>query len=207
MAFVNQLFPNYPMIHGLGKTIINPVDIVSNGNIEYRVKRQVHERFEWSLPSQTMTNVQKEDIKSFLTQRNSALDSFKFIDPDAAAWDNARLPFASGDRWKVTVPFNMVDQSIAGTHPLYNPDTVNWSFTVNGSAFAGTPVFSIIAGEPVVTLAGTSSGNDIRVSGPIHFTVRLNGPISYSLAALNTINNTLGVQHNNISLIEVFGEQ
>jgi len=213
MAFDNVVFPYYPMKHGISKTVSDPVTVITNGSYEYRIKRQAWERYSWTLPTQTMTNEQKEAIKSFLSQRNSSLNSFKFNgDPDAISLVEARLSHHSGQYWNLNLPYSMADQSIPGTHPLFNADVDNWTITENGGpttiVSAGSPNIPLqyIAGQPVIHILGTYGTEDIRVTGDIHFTVRLGSTISYVLEALNTSNETLGVNTGAIELVEVFGE-
>lgn len=209
MAFEFIEFPYFPMKHGIRKEIIDPVNIVSNGAYEYRIKRQSWERYKWTLPVQTMTNEQKEDIKSFLLQRSHSLNSFRFVDPDTPAWVDARLAYYSADYVKITTPFDMLSQSVPGTHPLFNTYTfdvtsltfndIPWTFTGERTIVNGIPVFGITGGS-------MAPSDVIRVSGKMYYTVRLNSTVSYALAALDTNNETLGVQHAAIELIEVFGE-
>lgn len=206
MAFENVTFPYYPMKHGISKSIIDPVSIISNGNLESRIKRQAWEKYEWTLPTQTMTNEQKEDIKAFLLQRNHSLNSFKFVDPDMAAWVDTQLSYHSGNLWKVNLPLNSFDitGSGAGTHPIFNPSIT--SVTLNGGS-ASFGAVQITDGVPVIPVTGSSSGSTVRITGGIpYFTVRLASTLSYNLVALDINNETLGISHTAIKLIEVFGE-
>jgi len=209
MAFDNTIFPYYPIKHNISKTIINPVSIVSNGAFEYRIKRQAWERYKWILPTQTMTQEQKEQIKSFLVQRNSSLNSFKFRDPDAASYINAELPLYSGAFHNAILPLSMVDQSSTngyGNHPIFNIDTTQLTWTLNGVTQGAGINLSYTNNEPLLEFPGSIFSDTVKVSGPITFTVRLNSTIEYALIALDTNNETAGVNHAAIELIEVFGE-
>lgn len=204
MAFEDVVFPYYPMKHNISKTIIDPVSIVSNGNREYRIKRQSWERYKWTLPTQTMTNAQKEEIKSFLLQRGHSLNSFKFVDPDAAVWNNTRLLYHSGTTWEVNLPFSQTDQTVPGNHPLFNA-------TIDGGLLdgvgTGPRTITILDGVPTVNYTTSNSGSVVEITdGVPYFTVRLASTVSYALAALDVDNETQGVQHAAIELIEVFGE-
>ena len=206
MAFEDVTFPYYPMKHGITKTIIDPVSIVSNGNREYRIKRQSWERYEWTLPTQTMTNEQKEEIKAFLLSRNHSLNSFKFVDPDMASWIDTKLTYVSGTSWEVNLPLNNFNQtsSLPGTHPCFNADITDVTLGGTPAGFTGP---TITNGIPVISVTGSSSGSNVRLTGGIpYFTVRLASALGYALAALDTNNETLGVEHASIKLIEVFGE-
>ena len=206
MAFEDVVFPYYPMKHNISKSIIDPVSVVSNGNREYRIKRQAWERYEWTLPVQTMTNEQKEEIKAFLLSRNHSLNSFKFVDPDMAAWVDTKLTNISADNWEVNLPLNNFNQttSLPGTHPCFNANVTN--VTVNGSPELNFTV-SVANGIPKIFVLGSPIGSDVRLTGGIpYFTVRLASSLGYTLAALDTNNETLGVNHAEIKLIEVFGE-
>jgi hypothetical protein len=69
--------------------------------------------------------------------------------------------------------------------------------------------FAITGGIPQVTIVGSSSGDTIRVSGPIYFTAKLMSPLSQTLAALDHCggtNNPYIYNVNAIELMEVHGE-
>lgn len=204
MSFDNVIFPDYPMKHGIEKTIIDPVTIASNGTFEYRSKRQVSERFMWSIPTQSMTNEQKETIREFLLQRSHSLNSFLFVDPDMRSLTNVRLTYSGNiDHWMYNLPSGA---GVAGVHPIYNAVDTTITLTLNGGV-AYNRTHQIQNGIPVVNAGAFNSSDDVRVvSEDLHFTVRLNSTLSYALLALDTTNSTLGVNHAAIDLIEVFGE-
>jgi len=221
MAYENVVFPfNYnissnievPMIHGMVKTIIDPVTIVSNGSYEARTKKQAWERYKWTIPTQTMMNAQKEEVKSFLIQRSHSLNSFKFVDPDAPVWAGTKLAHHSSTYWEVNLPYNTIQGGSPaeepGTHPVFNHNAGQCNMTRNGSpAGADGSIIYIVDGVPCVKILGSSPSDEVIItSGPIYFTVRLNSTLSYALEALDTDNNTVGVNHSAIELIEVFGE-
>jgi len=203
MAFDNVNFPDYPLIHGLNKVITDPVQVSSNGTYEYRVKRSRWERYTWSVPTQTMTTAQKEEIRTFLSQRNHGLNSFKFIDPDYAAFDAAIMSHNSTDKWNLALPF---DTNTPGDHPIFNPNVSALTVTVNGSpGVLGSA--SIIDGVPVIQVNGTTGTETIRITGQIDFTVRLNTDFKYALFALQCSDNRpAGHTVSAIELTEVFGE-
>ena len=202
MAFDNVVFPNYPTIHGVSKTITDPVNVSSNGTYEYRVKRTEWERYNWSIPTQTMTDEQKETIKSFLIQRNHALNSFKFVDPDATDLADAVMSHATGDWWYLNLPF---DATTPGTHPIFNPTVGELSVTVDDVADT-INAFDVSTGVPRIQITGTTGTETVKVSGPIYFTVRLATNLSYAIFALDTNSNPLGHSVNGIELVEVYGE-
>ena len=207
MAFDNVVFPNYPMIHGIKKSIVDPVSVVANGSREYRVKRQRWERYIWTIPTQTMTQQQKEEIKSFLVQRSHSLNSFKFVDPDASSLVNARLEMHPSftTYYKLALPYSMNNQTVQGDHPLFNTDPHLWTYV--GSSGNGIYISTqIVDGVPYVELDYSSATGYFTASGNVYFTVRLNTPLEYALVALDSNNETLGVNHSAIELIEVFGE-
>lgn len=202
MAFNNIVFPDYPMIHGVSKTITDPVNISSNGTYEYRIKRTEWERYSWNIPTQTMTEVQKETMKSFLIQRNHALNSFKFVDPDATDFADAIMSHDTGDYWKLNLPF---DASTAGTHPIFNPDVAQLSVTVD-TVSDTINTLDLSTGYPRIQIIGTSGSEVVKVTGPIFFTVRLATNFSYALYALDNNNKGIGHQVSDIELVEVYGE-
>jgi len=205
MTFDNVTFPNYPMLRGVEKIVTDPVSKVGNGTYEYRVKKTRWERYAWKIPTQTMTNEQKEAIREFLTQRNHELNSFKFVDPTATALADAILSHNSGDYWNLALPFS---STTAGTHPIFNPEIGGLSVTVDAIADS-INAFTILNGIPVIQITGTSGSEVVKVTGPIHFTVRLNSDFQTTLHALDFYNGTndpYGHVVNDIELVEVFGE-
>jgi len=202
MAFDNVIFPDYPMIHGVGKNIIDLVQTNSNGTYEYRVKRTGWERYIWNIPTQTMTVAQKETIKSFLVQRNHALNSFKFVDPDSPNLVDGIMSHSTGDYWNLNIPY---DATTAGTHPIFNPTVGSLTVTVDGGADT-IDAFDLSTGVPRIQILGTTGAELVKVSGPYYLTVRLSTNLSYALFALDSNNEGIGYSVNNIELVEVFGE-
>ena len=205
MAFEDVTFPYYPMKHGITKTIIDPVSVVSNGNREYRIKRQAWERYEWTLPTQTMTDQQKEDIRIFLSERSHSLNSFIFIDPDMpTSIVDVDLEQHYSIFWKYNLPLTHTAPEIGGTHPQFGAigDAVFWKR--DGTQYGPTNVV-LIDGIPILNTGWSSGIITVDTMTP-KFVVRLASTLSYALAALDTNNETLGVEHASIKLIEVFGE-
>lgn len=202
MAFSGLTFPYFPSPHGTAKRVIDPVKVITNGTYEYRTKRARWERFMWSLATQTMTNDQKEDIRTFLSSIDHSLESFRFVDPDYPEFDDALLTYNSTTYWNLALP---IATGTAGTHPIFNPILGELDVTVNGVAGAITAL-SIINGVPAINVTGTDSNDVVRVSGPVYFTARLNSELSYALVALDCNSNPLGHNVETLELIEVFGE-
>lgn len=206
MAFDNVVFPYYPMIHGTNKTVTDPVAVSSNGTYEYRVKRTRWERFTWTIPTQTMTNDQKNEVKQFLLARQHGLNSFKFIDRDGVNFvDNLLSPQnAAAGLWNLNVAHDSLN---AGTHPVFNAEWASMTADVNGGGSFPVSTTSIVAGQPVVSIPWATQPNDVvKVSGPLHYTVRLASDFSSTIAALDCNNDALGHNTDSITLIEVFGE-
>lgn len=202
MAFDNVTFPYYPMKHGVNKRITDPVSVSSNGTYEYRVKRSRWDRYSWTLPTQTMTDTQKESVRNFLLQRGNALNSFRFVDPTIDEFVDAPLAHVSGDYWRLALPY---DSSTPGTHPIFNPVLGELSVTVGGSPDS-INAFTVLNGVPVIQITGTVGTETVKVSGPIYFTVRLNNDLNYALVALDTNSTPIGHSMGTIELTEVFGE-
>ena len=204
MAFDNVTFPTVPLIHDQRRSVIDPVSILSNGNYEYRVKRQQWEKFAYEVPAQTMTPTQKESVRQFLMQRNNGLNAFKYNDPDLSVWSDVKLSHAGGSNWYLYLPF---DSSTAGnTHPLFNQTPGDFTAEVNSSP-ASITSYQLVGGVPTFTITGaTSAGDDVRLTGTAYFNVRLDSSFSDTLYALCTDNSPRGHQVTAIRLMEVHGE-
>jgi hypothetical protein len=207
MAFEAATFPSFPMVHDFGRQTIYPVITRTNGTVEWRGTHVRFEKFRWTIPTQTMTVPQKEAIRDFLVQRNHGLSSFRFRDPQLPSLTNAILGYRSPG-WDLYLPFS---SSVPGNlHPIWNPIISELTFTRNGVSVSPSNVsFAITGGIPQVTIVGSSSGDTIRVSGPIYFTAKLMSPLSQTLAALDHCggtNNPYIYNVNAIELMEVHGE-
>jgi len=205
MAFDNVTFPTFPMTLGVNRVENYQVDIVSNSTIEYRRARHRWENYTFSIPTQTMTDAQKETIRGFLAQRNHGLASFRFVDPGDPTWDNELLDLAGASSWYL---YNAFDESTpGGNHPMFNQVTSELVATKNGvpTAIIGTGVTN---GVPTINVAGSGGGDVIRITGPKYYTVRLATNFSYALAALcpGSSPSPRGHQVGSIELQEVFGE-
>ena len=202
MAYQDVAFPFYPSIHGVSKSVIDPVSISSNGAYEYRVKRSRWERYKWTIPTQTMTDEQKTTIKNFLLERRHALDSFRFADPEMPNLVDNKLSFNSSVYWNFNVHLS---DGVPGTHPIFNTDITGLSATADGSPI---PIdeLTYISGQPVLGIPAALSSADIRISGPFYYTVRLASDFNSTILALDCNNLPLGHSVNAIELIEVFGE-
>jgi len=200
MAFQNELFPSVKLVHGVSKSILDPVAVVSNGNTEYRIKRNRYERYQWLIPSNNITDADKVIISGFLADKDYALDSFKFQDPDLPRLTDALLASYSGNQWLLNVPF---DTNTAGTHRIFH---------VSGTVTAtinGTPVTVILGGlspevNPVVVVVGSVPGDVVRFTGDVHFVVRLDSTIGWSIKAVDGVNVPTIVGYSELKLIEVF---
>lgn len=80
MAFVNELFPNPKLVHGLTKEIGQSTKIISNGNTEYRINKSSARR-RWTWSARAMSKDDRNEIITFIKNRNFALDSFRFYCP------------------------------------------------------------------------------------------------------------------------------
>jgi len=179
------------------------VSVSSNGTYEYRVKRTRWERYSWKIPTQTMTNDQKNDIKNFLVQRGHGLNSFKYVDRDQPTLTLNTLSWNSADKWNLNLAF---DDTTPGTHPIFNPENTTLQVYINGIlSYTGVNV-EYINGQPVIVVPTSSNGDDIKVSGVLPHTVRLASDFSSTIIALDCNADPLGHSTEAISLIEVFGE-
>lgn len=203
MAFDNVSFPDLTLIHGVTKDIIDPVSVVGNGVVEYRNQRTRWERFNWTLPTQAMREEKRLEIRQFLLARDHSLNSFKFTDPDIPELVDAPLQYHSGSGnsyWYLSLP---IDDSTPSTrHPLFSV-TSGLTAKVNGSSETISS-YTTSGGVPVIQVANSDNGDTVTISGDITFVVRLDSTLSWTLAALDTDNRSVGIINNQIILKEVF---
>lgn len=221
MAFDNVTFPDIPLVHGVRREVIDPVNVTGNGTYEYRLKKQEWERYKFIIPTQTMTEAQRNEIISFLAQRGHGLNSFKFVDPGEPIFNYDVLEYASGNLWNLALPYS---STVPGVHPIFNFDPTEMLVDIdNGTSQTVVNSFQINNGVPQVEILGGYTGaNVIKLFGNGStetavktFTVRLNSALSSAIVALTSCPNiqsnanvVLPVGHNvqAIELIEVFGE-
>lgn len=201
MAFQNVIMPKIKLVHGVTKQIVDPVMVVGNGNRETRRKQNRYERFVWQYPSRAILDDSKQELYQFFRSTNSSLDSFLFQDPDFPEFTGQSLTHKTGSTWYLELP---------GGHPIINPVMSGLTFKVNGVTQSAT-FATDDAGRPTVSIAGSSAVSTISVFGLVYLTVRLNSPLSWSIAALEpSANGTpdtpapIIVDLGDISLIEVF---
>jgi len=201
MAFQDELFPSVKLVHGVGKSILDPVAIVSNGNTEYRIKRNRYERYQWSIPSNNITDEDKLSISGFLADKDYALDSFKFQDPDLPSLTGALLANDSGSLWLLNIPF---DENTAGNHRIWHIDDTVATATINGGAPQSVSFAWNSDGNPIIIVAGSVPTDVVRFTGDIEFVVRLDSTIGWSIKSTNGVNTPTIVGYSEIKLIEVF---
>ena len=201
MAVDNVIFPNPKLIHSMKKSSAIPVNIVSNGNTEYRIRTNAFERFSWEWPSSTMTDSQIRTLYQFWVQRGGGLNSFKFQDPDYPNFVDGRLGSAGTTTWFLRVPF---DSTTPGQHRVFNLDLANTTCKKNGTTATISSASINANGEPIITVAGSSPSDVIAISGPIYFTARFDSSVEWVLEALDFDNLPVISTYSNIKLIEVF---
>ncbi len=81
MAYQNITFPSSKLIHGIRKESLKAVQIVSNGNIEYRILKNSSTRHRWTIPARNMTTSTMSAIVAFSETVNMSLDSFNYVCP------------------------------------------------------------------------------------------------------------------------------
>lgn len=178
-----------------------PVNIVSNGNTEYRIRTNAFERFNWEWPSSTMSDAQIRTLYQFWMERDGGLKAFKYQDPDYPNFVNAKLSNAGTAYWHLRIPFNA---STPGQHRVFNFDLANTTAKLNGT----TATISIAAidssGEPVIGIPGSTPSDTVTISGPIYLSARFDSSIEWVLEALDENNLPVISTYSNIKLIEVF---
>ena len=162
-----------------------PIEITSNGTIEDRSTPVRWGGFKWTIKSIGNDSVTMNILTSFFRQRHYRQYSFKYRDPAYPELDNEVLGHYSGTGWKLYLSDYDTDgvTKIAGSHPVFLPDMPNIDVTVNGSPDSGT--FSVIDGEPILTIPGSISTDEVKVSGPYWLAARLSGSWGWTVATLN----------------------
>lgn len=195
MAFQNIVFPNLKLIHGLKKSALLPVSIVTNGSSEFRIARMRFDKFTWTYPGRVIMAADKLALYNFYKTVHGATDSFKFADPDYPAWTGETLTWSSGTYWKFNFP-NSVD------HPLFNYDS---AMVVKKNGSTVTWAHAIVNGLPYLSIPSAISSDVITVtSGAIYLAARFDQAMSWSLEALDTNNKPYIVNLDNLTLQEVF---
>ena len=202
MAFQNVVMPQIKLIHGVQKTVIDPVTIIGNGARETRRKQNRYERFSWNYPSRSILAESKQELHEFFAGMGSSLDSFLMIDPDFPDFAGMQLTEFAAPNWYFETPTG---------HPYFNPVMSGLTFKVNGvtktaTFFNGDDNGAL--GRPYVSVANSLPGDIVTVSGPAHLTVRLNGTLAWNISAM-VKNGTCSptptiVDMSDLSLVEVF---
>lgn len=194
MAFVNALFPNPKLIHGLQRSGAQPTTIVSNGSAEFRLNKLANYRITWKWPSRLIKAEDRKTIATFFSDTaQGGLYSFKFLDPDLNAWTGQSLVYTgTGNLFYLKSPID--------NHPIFHPDA---SVQVRNGATPVSYTVKVINGVPVVDVPTFTSG--LTIHGTFYFAARFNQPdISWSMAALDTSNRSVGDELSDLSLAEVF---
>ena len=196
MAFVNTLFPNPALLHGVNKTWGRPVTIVGNSAIESRLQKLQHFRSRWNWPARAMTAEKRDLVFNCITDTMQfAKNSVKFKDPLGSKWTLAPLQWSSSNLFKLTTRGT-------DTHPVFHLGS-DVSVLLNGVSAAYTKV--ITDGVPYIAVTGASSGSSVTISGTFYYAVRLDqAAIDYSMDVLNSDNSDFGGMVGDVSLIEVF---
>lgn len=197
MAFVNQLFPNPKLIHGLRKSYESPVLIVGNNQVEYRIRKLANYRTSWTWPARMILSSDREALTSFYSEVAAfSLNSFKFKDPAGSKWNLTPLTFTGTANY-----FYVTSKGSSGTHPIFH---LGGDVVVKNSA--GDTVsytFSVQNGQPVISVPGYTSG--ITITGTFYHAVRFDqAKMDWNMEVLTQDNESYGDSLGDISLVEVF---
>lgn len=182
MAFEDVVFPQLAC-KGVSRSEDIPMEIVGNGTNEHRSTPVEWGRFSWTISSVGQAASVIIAANSFIRRRHYGKNSFKFKDPLYPELQDEVLGHYSGTGWKLYL--SEVDETgnkVAGVHPIFHPDMSNLTIKRNGSPVSGT--FSVIDGEPILTIAGSISTDTITVSGPYWLAVRLGSVWSWTTVTL-----------------------
>jgi len=180
MAFEDVVFPEIAC-RGVTKSEGIPMQRIGNGTFQSRNTPVQWGQFSYAISSVGMTNETKQLVKSFIRRRHYGLNSFKFVDPDHPVLVDEPMGHLSGDQWKFYLAeYNESGNLVPGVHPIFHPGTI--SLKVDGTPTAGT--FSIINGEPILSIAGTSGFETVTVSGDYYICVVLGSTLGWTISAL-----------------------
>lgn len=196
MAFVDQLFPNPKLIHGLQKSVASPTTIVGNNQVEYRIRKLANYRTLWSWPARLMYATDRDTISKFYTEvANFSLNSFKFKDPGLHKWNLTPLTYTGTANY-----FYLTSRGTADTHPIFHIDA-DCVVKVGSTTTAFTK--TVVDGQPVISVAGATS--NVNITGTFYHAVRFNqAEMGWTMAALASDNSGYADELDDIQLIEVF---
>lgn len=211
MAFTTDVFPVPPTIHDIRRTVIDPVQVITNGSYEQRIKRQRFERFTWEIPTQTMTNAQKENMRAFISEHNNGLDSFLYNDPELSNMTEVPLLLVPGTTTDYYAKFGMTKTggtAVVGNHPIFYPGTEGVDFNLidnSGTIPVNEYSFVVENGIPMFRFSTLPTG-PVKITGSVPFVVRVDSSFSETAMALDCNNDSTHHSVNSIKLISVFGE-
>jgi hypothetical protein len=194
MAFVNALFPNLKLIHGLERNFNLPTTVVTNGGAEYRLNKLTNYRTTWKWPARLIRAEDRKAMALFYTDTAmGSLYSFKFKDPDLNTWTNTPLVYTGSSN-------NFFLRSPLDTHPIFNLDA---DVAIKSGSTVVAHSVVVVNGVPCAHVAGYTSG--LTISGTFYFSARFDqGQLNWVMSALASDNTSLGDDIGDISLIEVF---
>lgn len=180
MAFDNVVFPQIAC-RGVTKSEGIPMEAIGNGTFQSRNTPVRWGQFSYSISSVGMSNETKQLVKSFIRRRHYGLNSFKFADPDHPELVDEPMGHHSGNQWKLYLAeLDETGSLVAGVHPVFHPGTLE--IKVDGVVTPHT--FSVIGGEPILTVVGTSGFETVTVSGEYHIAVILSSTLGWTISAL-----------------------
>lgn len=197
MGFVNSLFPNPKLIHGLQKGYASPVLIVGNNQVEYRIKKLANYRTTWTWPARLMSAASRKALASFYTDvANFSLNSFLYQDPDGSAWNLTPLTYTGTANY-----FYLTTAGTNSTHPVFHIDGACIVKNSSGTSVSFTQ--SVVNGQPVISVPGYTSG--ITITGVFYHAVRFDqSEMNWSMEALASDNTAMVDNLGDLKLIEVF---
>lgn len=197
MAFVDSVFPNPGLIHGIEKNFVRPTTVVGNSVIESRIQKLQHYRTAWNWPARLMPVAKRDTVFNYVIDTMGfSKNSVKFKDPLGSKWTNTVLQYGgSSNLFKLTVRGS-------DDHPIFHYDT---DVVVKLDGVVATFSRTIQNKVPYIAVTGATSSSVVTISGTFFYAVRLDqAQLEYSAQALNSDNSDMGGMVGDISLIEVF---
>lgn len=169
--------------HGVTLEIVDPVIVTGNGAREIRRRTQRWSRYVWNYPPRIVPMSEFQQYRDILGQDASA--SFRVMDPTMAYIRETQLePYeATATKWKLMV-------NLDGGYtkrPYFNPTINELVIRKNGAIISSAGcTMSYEGGWPVLNIPGTIITDTITVVGPFYATVRFEGTLAATTAAMQT---------------------
>jgi len=179
MAFTNIAPLELRLKHGTILEVIDPVIVTGNGGREVRRRTQKWPRYVWTFPARIIPMSEFQQYRDRLSVNSVA--SFRVTDPTMAFFRETTLDSTVNTKWKLLIDID------GGTsrHPYFNPVISELKIRKNGVIISNAGItMEYTKGEPYLVIPGTTTLDVVTVVGPWYATVRFEGTLSMTTAAM-----------------------